>query len=74
MGLEHLLRACDQVLGPVYVANDRDLDRDQLDDCTVLVPSLDDLVRMKVDGTRREDWFAMHHLRAVRKREAFSWR
>jgi hypothetical protein len=38
------------------------------------VPSLDDLVRMKVDGIRPEDWFALHYLRAVRKRQAVEFR
>jgi hypothetical protein len=51
-----------------------DADRMDVEDCTVLVPSLDDLVRMKVDGVRPQDWFALHSLRAVRKRQAVSWR
>ena len=45
-----------------------------IEDCSVLVASLDDLVRMKVDGVRSEDWFALRYLRAVRKRQAAAWR
>jgi transcriptional regulator with XRE-family HTH domain len=49
---------------------------DRLDtgDGFVLVPSLDDLVRMKVDGFRPQDWIALHYLRAVRKRQAVEFR
>jgi hypothetical protein len=49
-------------------------DRLDIGDCFVLVPSLDDLVRMKVDGFQPQDWFALHYLRAVRKREAVELR
>jgi transcriptional regulator with XRE-family HTH domain len=45
-------------------------ERLDIGDSIVLVPSLDDLVRMKVDGHRLEDWFALHYLRGVRKRVA----
>jgi hypothetical protein len=49
-------------------------DRLDIGDCLVLVPSLDDLVRMKVDGVRPEDWVALHYLRAVRRRQAVAFR
>jgi transcriptional regulator with XRE-family HTH domain len=44
-------------------------DRLDIGDCFVLVPSLDDLVRMKVDGGQH-DRLALRSLRATRKRQA----
>jgi transcriptional regulator with XRE-family HTH domain len=49
-------------------------ERLDIGECFVLVPSLDDLVRMKVDGVRDEDRFALRYLRAVRKRQAVEFR
>jgi hypothetical protein len=49
-------------------------DRFDIGDCYVLVPSLDDLVLMKVDGIGEQDWFSLHYLQAVRKRQAVAAR
>jgi hypothetical protein len=49
-------------------------DRFDIGDCFVLVPSLDDLVRTKVDGVGEHDRFALDYLRAVRKRQGVALR
>ena len=49
-------------------------DRLDVDDCTVVVPSVDDLVRMKADTVRERDRLALDSLRAARRRQAFESR
>ena len=57
-----------------YVDLVRGADRLDIEECFVLVASLDDLVRMKAEGADEPQWISLSALRAVRRRLEVAYR